>query len=75
MISIAGGKRGVVRRRLSVRRAKSAAELRQGLGLKPAHNYKIHKYLSCTKAPEIGSRSNAKAALRAKPLAKAVVLK
>jgi len=44
-VSISSGKSGVIRRKLRIRRAKSAAELRRGLRLKPATQYKIHDYL------------------------------
>jgi hypothetical protein len=48
VISISSGKSGLVRRKLKIRRARSAAELRRGLRLKAAPHYKIHDYLTLT---------------------------
>jgi hypothetical protein len=61
MVSISSGKGGLVRRKLKIRRARSAAELRRGLRLKTAPHYKIHDYLSLTSGRQVATQRKLKA--------------
>jgi hypothetical protein len=66
VVSISSGKRGFVRRKLKIRRAESAAELRRGLRLKSAANYKIHNLMSIASGPQISSLRKLKPIFREK---------
>jgi hypothetical protein len=74
VISISRGKRGLVRRKLKIRRARSAAELRRGLRLKPAPYYKIHEYLSLTNGLQVVAQRKLKAVPHGKPAVHAAAI-